>query len=103
MFLGDTLYDLLTSIEHKEEYEEGGDRILESGVCTVPRSPHRHHRPQPHLPFAFTGNKFEFRMLGSSQSIADANTVINTIVAEALFEFRRAPRKGRGLPPKPSE
>ena len=38
-------------------------------------------------PFAFTGNKFEFRMLGSSQSIADANTVINTIVAEALSEF----------------
>ena len=38
-------------------------------------------------PFAFTGNKFEFRMVGSSQSIADPNTVINTIVAEELSNF----------------
>ncbi len=87
MFLGDTLYDLLTSIEHKEEYEEGGDRILESGVCTVPRLRIDTTDRNRTSPFAFTGNKFEFRMLGSSQSIADANTVINTIVAEALSEF----------------
>ncbi|MBQ4610104.1 MAG: glutamine synthetase III [Clostridia bacterium] len=87
IFLGDTLYDLLASIEHKEEYEEGGDRILESGICTIPRLRIDTTDRNRTSPFAFTGNKFEFRMLGSSQSIADANTVINTIVAESLAEF----------------
>ena len=87
IFLGDTLFDLLTSIEHKEEYEEGGDRILESGICTIPRLRIDTTDRNRTSPFAFTGNKFEFRMLGSSQSIADTNTVLNTIVAEALAEF----------------
>ena len=87
IFLGDTLFDLLTSIEHKEEYEDAGDRILESGLCTIPRLRIDTTDRNRTSPFAFTGNKFEFRMLGSSQSIADANTVINTIVAESLAEF----------------
>ena len=87
MFLGDTLYDLLTSIEHKEEYEEGGDRILESGVCTVPRLRIDTTDRNRTSPFAFTGNKFEFRMLGSSQSIASPNVVLNTIMAQELEEF----------------
>ncbi len=87
IFLGDTLYDLLSSIEHKEEYEEAGDRILESGICTIPRLRIDTTDRNRTSPFAFTGNKFEFRMLGSSQSIADTNTVMNTIVAEALAEF----------------
>ncbi len=87
IFLGDTLFDLLTSIEHKEEYEEAGDRILESGICTIPRLRIDTTDRNRTSPFAFTGNKFEFRMLGSSQSIADTNTVMNTIVAEALAEF----------------
>lgn len=87
VFLGDTLFDLLTSIEHKEEYEEAGDRILESGICTIPRLRIDTTDRNRTSPFAFTGNKFEFRMLGSSQSIADVNTVINTIVAESLAEF----------------
>ena len=87
MFLGDTLYDLLTSIEHKEEYEEGGDRILESGVCTVPRLRIDTTDRNRTSPFAFTGNKFEFRMVGASQSIGLANTVTNAIVADALATF----------------
>lgn len=87
VFLGDTLFDLLTSIEHKEEYEEAGDRILESGICTIPRLRIDTTDRNRTSPFAFTGNKFEFRMLGSSQSIADVNTVINTIVAESIAEF----------------
>ena len=84
MFLGDTLYDLLTSIEHKEEYEEGGDRILESGVCTVPRLRIDTTDRNRTSPFAFTGNKFEFRMLGSSNSIACANIMLNAAVAQSL-------------------
>ena len=87
MFLGDTLYDLLTSIEHKEEYEEGGDRILESGVCTVPRLRIDTTDRNRTSPFAFTGNKFEFRMVGSSDSIACANIMLNAAMAETLKEF----------------
>ncbi len=87
LFLGDTLFDLLSSIEHKEEYEDAGDRILESGLCTIPRLRIDTTDRNRTSPFAFTGNKFEFRMVGSSQSIADVNTIINTIVAEALAEF----------------
>ena len=87
MFLGDTLYDLLTSIEHKEEYEEGGDRILESGVCTVPRLRIDTTDRNRTSPVAFTGNKFEFRMPGSSQSIAGPATILNTIMAEELEQF----------------
>ena len=84
MFLGDTLYDLLTSIEHKEEYEEGGDRILESGVCTVPRLRIDTTDRNRTSPFAFTGNKFEFRMPGSSQNLSDCDTILNTAVAKEL-------------------
>ena len=87
MFLGDTLYDLLTSIEHKEEYEEGGDRILESGVCTVPRLRIDTTDRNRTSPFAFTGNKFEFRMPGSSASMSTPNVALNTAVAEALRQF----------------
>ncbi|MBR2328570.1 MAG: glutamine synthetase type III, partial [Clostridia bacterium] len=61
--------------------------ILESGICTIPRLRIDTTDRNRTSPFAFTGNKFEFRMLGSSQSIADTNTVLNTIVAEALAEF----------------
>ena len=84
MFLGDTLYDLLTSIEHKEEYEEGGDRILESGVCTVPRLRIDTTDRNRTSPFAFTGNKFEFRMPGSAENLSDCNTILNTAVAKEL-------------------
>jgi len=87
VFLGDTLFDLLTSIRNKEEYDEAGHRILESGVCVVPRLRIDTTDRNRTSPIAFTGNKFEFRMLGSSQSIADINTVINTIVAESLAAF----------------
>ncbi len=87
VFLGTTLYDLLASIERKEEYEEGARRILESGVCMIPKLRMDTTDRNRTSPFAFTGNKFEFRMPGSSHSTADSNTVINTIVSESLSEF----------------
>ena len=87
VFLGNTLYDLLSSIERKEEYEEGARRILESGVCMIPKLRMDTTDRNRTSPFAFTGNKFEFRMPGSSHSIADSSTVINTIVSESLSEF----------------
>ena len=66
---------------------DSGDMVI--GVAHVlPRFPKDTTDRNRTSPFAFTGNKFEFRMLGSAQSgIADTNTVLNTIVAEALDEF----------------
>ena len=90
MFLGDTLYDLLTSIEHKEEYEEGGDRILESGVCTVPRLRIDTTDRNRTSPFAFTGNRFELRAVGASDNCAEAMIVLNAAVADELTAFREA-------------
>ena len=87
VYLGDTLADLLGSIERKEDYVEGAVRMLESGVCVVPSLPMDTTDRNRTSPFAFTGNKFEFRMPGASHSIADVNTVLNTIVAESLRQF----------------
>ena len=87
MFLGDTLEELLRSIERKEDYEEGAVRMLESGVCVVPTLRMDTTDRNRTSPFAFTGNKFEFRMLGSNQSISGPNIVLNTIVAEELKQF----------------
>ena len=87
IYLGDTITELLGSIERKEDYVEGAVRMLESGVCVVPSLPMDSTDRNRTSPFAFTGNKFEFRMPGASHSIADVNTVLNTIVAESLRQF----------------
>lgn len=87
IYLGDTLTELLGSIERKEDYVEGAVRMLESGVCVVPSLPMDSTDRNRTSPFAFTGNKFEFRMPGSSISIAGVNVVLNAIVAESLRQF----------------
>ena len=87
VFLGDELMEILKAIEDEGSYRSNGGRTIESGATVLPRlSAHNTDRNRT-SPFAFTGNKFEFRMVGSSQSIADANTVLNTIVGQALSEF----------------
>ena len=87
MFLGDELTDILESIENKTEYEGQKTGDMKIGVHVLPRFPKDTTDRNRTSPFAFTGNKFEFRMLGSSQSISDANTVLNTAVADALKQF----------------
>ena len=87
MFVGTELEDILTAIEHDIPYGSKEKELIKVGVHVLPKFPKDTTDRNRTSPFAFTGNKFEFRMLGSSQSIADANTVINTIVAEALSEF----------------
>ena len=84
VFLGDQLTDLLTEIETggKSTIREGGN--LKLGVTTLPNLPKDTSDRNRTSPFAFTGKKFEFRMVGSSMSIADCNVMINTIVAETL-------------------
>ena len=87
MFIGEELMDILESIEKGTVYKDRVASHMEIGVDTLPlfrRDPTDRNRTSP---FAFTGNKFEFRMLGSSQSIAGPNIVLNTIVAEELEQF----------------
>lgn len=87
IFLGDELQAVLHSIEANENHEGVASRILESGVHVLPNLRLDNTDRNRTSPFAFTGNKFEFRMPGASHSIADTNTVLNTIVAESLGAF----------------
>lgn len=87
IFLGDELTDILESIENGTVYDQKEKTILKVGVHILPRFPKDSTDRNRTSPFAFTGNKFEFRMLGSALSIADPNTFLNTIVAEELSQF----------------
>ena len=83
----DDLDAVLNAIEKGEHYvdKEGGK--MDIGAVVLPNLPKDNTDRNRTSPFAFTGNKFEFRMVGSNQSIADANVVINTAVAKELDEF----------------
>ena len=87
MFLGKELEEILDAIEHHSAYVAGERTEMNIGVKTLPRIPKDTTDRNRTSPFAFTGNKFEFRMPGSSQSIAEVNVVINTAVADVLMEF----------------
>lgn len=90
MFLGDHLTDILESIENSSSYTSVGTIKLDSGVDVVPTFPKDTTDRNRTSPFAFTGNKFEFRMLGSSASISCSNIILNTVVAETLKGFADA-------------
>ena len=87
MFLGDELTAILESIENDTLYDHKDQTIMKIGVHTLPRFPRDTTDRNRTSPFAFTGNKFEFRSLGSSSSIAGPNIVLNTIVAESFRQF----------------
>ncbi len=87
IYLGDELTEILEAIENDDAYEGKEKDIMKVGVHILPRFPKDTTDRNRTSPFAFTGNKFEFRMLGSSMSISDANVVINTAVAESLCAF----------------
>ncbi len=87
IFLGDELTAVLDAIEKDEKYEGKEKEQMRVGVHILPKFPKDTTDRNRTSPFAFTGNKFEFRMLGSSASIADTNTVINTAVTQVLIEF----------------
>ena len=87
IFLGDELTEILRTIVEGVEYE-GNKRVnMEIGVDILPYFPKDTTDRNRTSPFAFTGNKFEFRMPGSRLSVAGPNTIINTIVADVLDEF----------------
>ena len=87
MFLGEDLQAALNSIETGAATAEQKKAIVDLGVSLLPKFKKDNSDRNRTSPFAFTGNRFEFRSLGSSASIADANTVINTIVADSLADF----------------
>ena len=87
MFLGDELNEILESIENDTAYDAKEKVQMKVGVHVLPRFPKDTTDRNRTSPFAFTGNKFEFRMLGSANSIASANIVLNTAVAESLKSY----------------
>lgn len=87
IFLGDELTEILKSIENDTSYICKEKSPMEIGVRVLPKFFKDTTDRNRTSPFAFTGNKFEFRMLGSAFSIASANIVLNTIVAEELSQF----------------
>ena len=84
VFLGDEITGILDSIENGTPYESGEKVQFKVGVHVLPRFPKDTSDRNRTSPFAFTGNKFEFRMVGSSQSISEANIILNTAVADVL-------------------
>ena len=87
IYLGEELTAILEAIEAGNEYVDTIDRRLELGVSTLPPIAKDSTDRNRTSPFAFTGNKFEFRMLGSNLNISCPNTILNTIVAEELTQF----------------
>jgi glutamine synthetase len=87
IFLGDQLSDIIEQIEKGGATNSKKGEVVELGVTSLPSLPRDVTDRNRTSPFAFTGNKFEFRAAGSSQSCAGPNIVLNTIVAEALDEI----------------
>ena len=89
IFLGDELTAVLKSIEDDTYFDEHQSVQLETGAHVLPHFMKDNTDRNRTSPFAFTGNKFEFRMLGSSASVATPNIILNTAVAEALSQFSK--------------
>ena len=90
IFLGEELTEILNAIENDEKVGSKEKEQMRVGVHILPKFPKDTSDRNRTSPFAFTGNKFEFRMLGSGASIADTNTALNTAVTQILNEFYEA-------------
>ena len=87
VFLGDELNAVLEAIINDKPYDGTEHKLMKIGACVLPKLPMDTTDRNRTSPFAFTGNKFEFRMPGSSSSISGCNFVLNTVVANTLREF----------------
>ena len=87
IFLGDELTQILEAIESDSVYDGKEKEVMKIGTSTLPKFPKDTTDRNRTSPFAFTGNKFEFRMPGSSSSVAGCNIVLNTVIAEVLSQF----------------
>ncbi|QKF06903.1 glutamine synthetase type III [Berryella wangjianweii] len=90
IFLGDELGAIMESLINGTEYHSAGQVAMDLGVAVLPNFLKDNTDRNRTSPFAFTGNKFEFRMPGSNVNLADANTVLNTAVAKSLKGFADA-------------
>ena len=87
MFLGDELTEILEAIEQDRPYDGKAKEVMKIGAHVLPKFQKDTTDRNRTSPFAFTGNKFEFRMPGSSASIAGCNIVLNAVVADELKQF----------------
>ena len=87
IFMGEEVTEILEKISQGKKVTARGAQFMKVGVDTLPEIPKDNTDRNRTSPFAFTGNKFEFRMVGSAQSIAGVNVALNTIAAEALDEI----------------
>jgi len=97
MFLGEELTEIIEAIESGKGYKNKEKLDMEIGVSVLPHFPKDTTDRNRTSPFAFTGNKFEFRMLGSAFSIGGPNIVLNTIVAETLSQFADSLEKSKNF------
>ncbi len=95
IFMGEELTEILEKIAKGEKTTSRGEQFVGVGVDTLPIIPRDNTDRNRTSPFAFTGNKFEFRMVGSAQSIVGSNVALNTIAAEALDEIATRLEKAR--------
>ena len=87
MFIGEDMCDLLDALLRHERMEQEETDYMETGIGMIPRFRRDNSDRNRTSPFAFTGNKFEFRMPGSSSSVADPNIMLNTMMADTLMYF----------------
>ena len=87
IFVGDELADVLDSIANDKTYKAAGQEFMEIAVDALPNLPKDNTDRNRTSPFAFTGNKFEFRMLGSQLSISCPNIMLNTMIAAKFDEY----------------
>ena len=105
IFVGDELAEVLKAVEEGSAYQSAGKVQMAMGATVLPHFTKDNTDRNRTSPFAFTGNKFEFRMPGSSVSVANANIVLNTAVAEEVAKLyeKLAPFKGEELKAKIAE
>jgi glutamine synthetase len=94
IFLGEQLYDVIEQLEKGKATSSKKGGVIKIGVTSLPQLPRDATDRNRTSPFAFTGNKFEFRALGSSQNCSPSDTVLNTIVADAIDEICTKLEKG---------
>ena len=97
IFLGSQLHDILEKLVNDEPVKDASGGTLEIGVTSLPTLPMDMTDRNRTSPFAFTGNKFEFRMGGSSQSVAGANIVLTTAMAEVLCQVADRLEKAKNV------
>jgi len=103
IYLGDMLEDILDQLASGEAKRTAKGGALDLGATTLPQIPRHTSDRNRTSPFAFTGNKFEFRAVGSSQAVAWPSTVLNTIVAESLDLLATQLEKKVGKNPTPAK